>query len=40
MVSLGVGQRADVIVYGSGKPMDKFWMRSNIVGVYYWELHG
>ena len=35
MVSLGVGQRADVIVYGSGKPTDKFWMRSNIVGMCY-----
>jgi hypothetical protein len=34
MVSLGVGQRADVIVYGSGKPTDKVWMRSNIVGMY------
>jgi FtsP/CotA-like multicopper oxidase with cupredoxin domain len=35
MVSLGVGQRADVIVYGSGKPTDKVWMRSNIIGMYY-----
>lgn len=32
MVALGVGQRADVIVYGSGKPSDKVWMRSDIVG--------
>ena len=34
MIALGVGQRADVIVYGSGKPEDKVWMRSNIVGTY------
>jgi hypothetical protein len=32
MVVLGVGQRADVIVYGSGKSSDKVWMRSDIVG--------
>lgn len=32
MIALGVGQRADVIVYGSEKPEDKFWLRSNIVG--------
>jgi FtsP/CotA-like multicopper oxidase with cupredoxin domain len=32
MIALGVGQRADVLVYGSGKPTDKFWLRSNIVG--------
>lgn len=32
MIALGVGQRADVIVYGSGKSGDKFWLRSNIVG--------
>ena len=31
MVALGVGQRADVVVYGSGKPTDIVWMRSNIV---------
>ncbi|KAM0692130.1 hypothetical protein Q7P36_008331 [Cladosporium allicinum] len=31
MIALGVGQRAGVIVYGSGKPEDKVWMRSNIV---------
>ena len=31
MVALGVGQRADVIVYGSGKPNDLAWMRSNDV---------
>ena len=34
MIALGVGQRAGVIVYGSGKPEDKVWMRSNIVGTY------
>lgn len=28
---MGVGQRADVIVFGSGKQGDKYWMRSNIV---------
>ncbi|KAF2159922.1 multicopper oxidase [Zasmidium cellare ATCC 36951] len=32
MVALGVGQRADVIVFGSGKKGEKYWMRSNIVG--------
>ncbi|KAF7192116.1 oxidoreductase ptaK [Pseudocercospora fuligena] len=32
MVALAVGQRADVIVFGSGKKGDKYWMRSNIVG--------
>jgi len=31
MLALGVGQRAEVIVYGLGKPTDKVWMRSNIV---------
>jgi hypothetical protein len=34
MIALGVGQRADIIVYGSGKPTDKVWMRSNIVGTF------
>ncbi|GAB7326250.1 hypothetical protein MBLNU13_g10234t2 [Cladosporium sp. NU13] len=32
MIALGVGQRADVIVYGSAKSGDNVWMRSNIVG--------
>lgn len=31
MVSLGVGQRADVLVFGSGKKGEKYWMRSNIL---------
>jgi FtsP/CotA-like multicopper oxidase with cupredoxin domain len=31
MIALGVGQRADVIVHGSGKSGDMYWMRSNIV---------
>jgi hypothetical protein len=31
VIALGVGQRADVIGFGSGKKGDKFWMRSNIV---------
>ena len=31
MVALGVGQRADVIVFGAGKKGSKYWMRSNIV---------
>jgi FtsP/CotA-like multicopper oxidase with cupredoxin domain len=31
MIALGVGQRADVIVYGSGNPSDTFWLRSNII---------
>ena len=31
MIALGVGQRADVIVYGSGKRGDVLWMRSNMV---------
>lgn len=31
MIALGVGQRADVIVYGSGKKGDVVWMRSNMV---------
>lgn len=31
VIALGVGQRADVIVYGSGKTGEKYWMRSNIV---------
>ena len=30
VVTLGVGQRADVVVYGSGKPTDTYWMRSHI----------
>ena len=29
-VSLGVGQRADVLVNGTGKPGQAYWMRSNI----------
>lgn len=32
VIALGVGQRADVIVFGSGKPTDKYWVRSNIAG--------
>jgi FtsP/CotA-like multicopper oxidase with cupredoxin domain len=31
MISLGVGQRADVIVYGTGKPGEKYWMRTNLI---------
>ncbi|KAK5746224.1 hypothetical protein LTR17_000958 [Elasticomyces elasticus] len=31
VIALGVGQRADVIVFGSGRSGDKYWMRSNIV---------
>ena len=31
MIALGVGQRADIVVHGSGKTGDKYWMRSNIV---------
>lgn len=31
VVALGVGQRADVIVFGAGKKGSKYWMRSNIV---------
>lgn len=31
MLALAVGQRADVIVFGSGKKGEKYWMRSNIV---------
>ena len=31
-VSLGVGQRADVLVNGTGKPNEAYWMRSNIKG--------
>ncbi len=30
VITLGVGQRTDIIVEGSGKPTDAFWMRSNI----------
>lgn len=30
VVSLGVGQRADVIVKATGKPTDAVWMRSNM----------
>lgn len=32
IISLAVGQRADVIVFGSGNSKDKYWMRSNIAG--------
>lgn len=32
MIALGVGQRADVIVYANGTAGDKFWLRSNIGG--------
>ncbi|KAL9052015.1 MAG: hypothetical protein Q9162_005680 [Coniocarpon cinnabarinum] len=31
-VSLGIGQRADVLVNGTGKPGEAYWMRSNIRG--------
>lgn len=31
MISLGVGQRADVLVYGSGKPGEKYWIRTNLI---------
>jgi len=31
MIALGIGQRADVIVYGSRNPSDTFWLRSNII---------
>lgn len=30
MVTLGVGQRTDVLVVGTGEPTDAVWMRSNI----------
>jgi FtsP/CotA-like multicopper oxidase with cupredoxin domain len=30
LVSLGVGQRADVLVKANGKPTDSVWMRSDI----------
>ena len=30
VVTLGVGQRTDVVVYGSGLPTDSVFMRSNI----------
>jgi FtsP/CotA-like multicopper oxidase with cupredoxin domain len=30
VVSLGVGQRTDIIVEGTGKPTDAVWMRSDI----------
>ncbi|OBT63540.1 hypothetical protein VE03_07037 [Pseudogymnoascus sp. 23342-1-I1] len=30
VVTLGVGQRSDVLVRGTGRPADSFWMRSDI----------
>ena len=30
IVTLGIGQRTDVIVKATGKPTDSFWMRSNL----------
>ncbi|KAI9717839.1 MAG: hypothetical protein M1828_007078 [Chrysothrix sp. TS-e1954] len=30
MIALGVGQRADVLVSGTGKPGDVYWLRANI----------
>ena len=30
VVTLGVGQRTDIIVEGTGRPIDAFWMRSDI----------
>ena len=30
VVTLGIGQRTDVLVYGSGNPSSSYWMRSNI----------
>jgi len=32
VVSLGVGQRADILVKANGKPTDSYWMRANISG--------
>jgi FtsP/CotA-like multicopper oxidase with cupredoxin domain len=29
VVTLGIGQRADVLIQGNGKPGDSFWMRAN-----------
>ena len=31
-ISLGIGQRADVLVNATGAPTDAYWMRSNIKG--------
>lgn len=30
VITLGVGQRSDVLVRGTGRPTDSFWMRSDI----------
>lgn len=30
VVTLGIGQRTDILVKATGKPTDSFWMRSNI----------
>ena len=32
IISLGIGQRADILVNGTGKRGDAYWMRSNIAG--------
>ena len=33
VVSLGVGQRTDIIVKATGKDTDSFWIRSNITTI-------
>lgn len=33
MVTLGVGQRTDILVKATGKPTDAVWMRSDVSGI-------